>query len=542
MSVGAVPATGLAGLDVNAAAANLGNVGLPPGALPVEPLQGPPVPVEARPVEGPPAPAGVDTSQVVQPAAPVGPSGEVPIPTTPPEAIKDFAASSLDEVKARKLQTEAEQKANEAKAIEDQKAADQIRERQRQADIDHQADEQTRARMTDIAKKADDAVENFKFTDYKDTISSNRKIGLVLGAALSGLSGDRNPMATIDGLIDAHFQQQKADLAKAEHLSQMRREGVKDFDQHLNDKRLYLDFQERNYREALAKEADAMAARSNNPVVQAKGQQLAAELRAKADEKVVDLSAKWAAAETARERAKLLEHKAKAAGGGGGHSDALAQFAAAAQALKPGEPIGADLIKLGGRAGFKPKDIAGQVKQFRESGVKSTEEAAKAAEQGAKAEKAATGFDPALVVRVSGKDIGLASSPRVVKPIEDRFANYIDAIKALKELRASGNFAPSGDIYKRAALAVAATTTANASDHTTAMEAGTLANSLGIVNNESIDRQLKHTVERFDEFKSQLRPLPANKGGGEQAPPGAIIGKDASGKRGYVLNGKFTAF
>lgn len=363
-----------------------------PGEL--EPVQGPPASLAAppppaapalAPVEGPPAPPGVDTSQVVQPPAQSAqPGGANPMPTTPQGAIKDLGEAATDEQKAQALRTDAEAKAEEAKAAELDKQARETRARAEAADREMKAAEEVRGRMTTLAQQADDAVANHKFTDYKDTIPGSSKALLLLGAAMSGLAGNANPTAAIDNLIAQHFDKQKADLAKAENLSKMRREGVKDFDQHLNDRRLFLDFQERNYREALAKEAEATAARSNNPVVKAKGLALAAEMRQKADEKVVDLTSKWAQIEYQRAHAALLERtpgtkgKAGRGGGGGGRTDALAAFAEAAGKLKPGEPISTDIIKLGGRAGLKPNQIATEADKYRGSGAKA-EKAAEAA-------------------------------------------------------------------------------------------------------------------------------------------------------------------
>jgi len=105
-----------------------------------------------------------------------------------------------------------------------------------------------------------------------------------------------------------------------------------------------------------------------------------------------------------------------------------------------------------------------------------------------------------------GRVRGYASSPRNVKPIEDRIVQYDDAIKSLEDLKASGDVLPMGARYDRAVLAVAATTQANASDKTTTHEANSIKN-WGVISTKAIDDTLAHLRERQAKFMKQLRPV-----------------------------------
>ena len=130
-----------------------------------------------------------------------------------------------------------------------------------------------------------------------------------------------------------------------------------------------------------------------------------------------------------------------------------------------------------------------------------------------KADEKKTNSDKNLEVRdASGIVRGYAPSSRVVKQVQDRVVQYDDSIKALEDLKANmqanpvlGRL-PVGDQYNRAVLAVAATTTANSSDATTAHEANTLKN-FGLTSPEAVERTLEHQRQRQEAFMRQLRPV-----------------------------------
>jgi hypothetical protein len=142
-------------------------------------------------------------------------------------------------------------------------------------------------------------------------------------------------------------------------------------------------------------------------------------------------------------------------------------------------------------------------------------------------------IDP-LTVMVAGKPAGLASSSRNVKAIEDRAVQYQDAIDSVKKLQArlaahpALGKVPAGSDYDRAVLAVAATTQANASDSTTAHEAGTLKN-FGLVDEKGLQDTLEHLENRQKAFMGQLRPLatPRGTGAAPRATSAAPVSSDA---------------
>lgn len=71
------------------------------------------------------------------------------------------------------------------------------------------------------------------------------------------------------------------------------------------------------------------------------------------------------------EQSDINSRRAAAAAGGVVRSPALQDFVAAANALKPGEPIPPTVADLGLRAGFKPNQIAAEADRYRNSDTKS---------------------------------------------------------------------------------------------------------------------------------------------------------------------------
>lgn len=141
-------------------------------------------------------------------------------------------------------------------------------------------------------------------------------------------------------------------------------------------------------------------------------------------------------------------------------------------------------------------------------------------------EKQAKEDQSTMVRDARGVEVGHAPSPRVVKPMQDRLIQYDDAIKSAEDLlayrREHGILGalPTGDAYDRAVLAVAATTQANASDATTAHEAGTLKK-MGLVDERAIEKTIEHLKARQAAFLKQLRPI----GGGAGGEGGAAGGR-----------------
>jgi hypothetical protein len=148
-----------------------------------------------------------------------------------------------------------------------------------------------------------------------------------------------------------------------------------------------------------------------------------------------------------------------------------------------------------------------------------------------KATKAAD-EDKRAVRTPDGAIVGyLGGSRPNVASFQDRYVQYDDALKSLEALKVSkGLGIPVGDAYDRAVLAVAATTTANPSDKTTAHEAGTLKR-YGLINEDAINKTIEHLQQRKQAFTNQLRPT-------DDAAPAAKPKAAFTPGKPKVLNGK----
>ncbi len=202
--------------------------------------------------------------------------------------------------------------------------------------------------------------------------------------------------------------------------------------------------------------------------------------------------------EAAKENAKL---KAKHAGAGIPVATA-SQMAALSDYVNkhPGDDQGA--YNMAGFLKIPAKAIISSVTAARAPIEKRASGEASADANKAKADEK---LDERTVYK-DGKPFMLAPSPRLIKPAQDRLINYEDAEESLKGLLKSGDILPTGDAYNRAVLAVAATTTANASDATTTHEANTLKN-YGLVSKDAVKRTLEHIQERKKKFLGSLEPL-----------------------------------
>lgn len=418
------------------------------------------------------------------------------------QAIGDASQATADQQKAAADEARAQQEKNDGDAAAAEAQAAELRKRQEANDRQMQAAETARARLVDLADKADQDVGHFKFTDYKDTVPVGGKIGLIVGAALAGLQGKVDPLAQINKNIAQHFEKQKAELSSKEAYAKYRRQGVEDHDRHINDQRLYLEFSERNYREAIAKEAEARGLRSGSPMALARAQQLAAKIRSEGDAKLVDLADKYMQGEERRAHADLLHKKARATSGGGGNGAALDQVIDAASQGKPP----AEVAKLARKLGIK--DPIGTVKKVYDD---------------LKAGRGGGEVDPKLVVRdVKGEPIGLASSAKSAPTLNTQIRNFHDAIDKLERLRAAKWVSSRSPQFHDAVLAVATTTTAGSTDANVTHEKGTLTNAFGLPDNDAIDTKIAELQNRLVEMKNQLNPLPDGytdaKSGGGHAP------------------------
>lgn len=496
-------------------------------------VEGPPSPPEAAPPPPPPAApiVGQVTNNSPAPAPDFTPTPAQPVGdpmAVSKAAVGDAQAAQVDEAKAAQAEAKAQQEKNEAEAKQAEAQAAEIRKRQEDYDRQAQAQDVARGRLVDLATKADNSVANFKFDNYMDTIPGSKKLQGFIGAAISGVYGHVDPMAQINKNIAQHFEEQKAQLSSRESMQRYARQDVKDFDQHINDQRMYTEFRERNYREAVAKETEAMGLRSGNPLAAAKAQQIAAKLRADGDEKLVNMVDRYTQGEERRAHAELLARKAKGVGAGGGASNsALAELAEIAS--QPGVKR-ADIVKAAIR--LKVKDPLGATKKVLDDlNIPAEEKAAK--------------VDEKLIVHdVDGTPLGLSSGGRAVPQIQKDLRTLPRAIEQLKQLRDANDWkmTTKDPRFHNAVLAVASTTSAGSTDANVNHEKGSLTNAIGLPNNDAIDRKLAELENQLAETKAQMNPLPDDyvapaRGGGAAKttsvamPDGTIQQFDASGKR-----------
>lgn len=514
----------------------------PPAPGPV--AAGPPVPASmilpTADVPGPPRPAPV----APQPGTTVpGTSPPVQAPVTDPlalgrQAMADQRDANADGQKAAKEEADAQQAANDAKA---KLAADQAVEMQaRQAEQaeQQQASDQARARLVQLADKADSGVANYKFTDWQDTVPTGKKIRLAIGAMLAGFGGSSDPLAQINKLTAQHFEQQKAELSSKEAFAGYRRQGVTDFDRHVDDQRMSLEFQERNFREAMAKEIEAQALRSGNPVVAARGAQAAAAARAEGSAKLMNSVGTYTKSREEMIRADQLARKGKGGAGGGGKVEAEGALADAASAGKPFN----ELVKLALKLN-----------------VKDPRKAAAEAQAGAEKDMQSVYTDPA-----TGKKYRAPSSRGLDQVSKDNAANdayveaanqYADHIERFgrilnpysDEAKRRASLAADLQSKGRAASGINSTDSGQKLEHSMIGGSGVGLDATPLSKPEVIREMAARAAEKNRKrLLSTLTPLDraaASVGSGqeEKAPAGAIVGK-MNGKRGYVLDGKFTAF
>lgn len=385
------------------------------------PVNGPPVPTGLLPVQGPPVPPGIVAPPVVSPLIPGQPSQNQPPPAAPlpsdplaisRQAVGGLASATGDQQKAIEDEAKAQTEKNDADAKAADAAAAEMRKRQEDNDRQQAASEQAHARLVELADKADKAVGSFKFTDYGDTIPVGKKIGLIIGAGLAGLGGQSDPLAQINKSIAQHFETQKAQLSTKEAYAKYKRQGVEDHDKHVNDQRMYMEFQERNYREAIAKEIEARGLRSGNPLVAAKAKKLAADTLATGETKLIDASGKYLQGEEARAHAELYRAKARGAGAGGGAGRAAVEEQLA-QAAQDGRPY-VELVK-----------IAVKLR------VKDPRKAAKEALDGAKEDQSTIVYDPE-----TNKPMGRVPSTRDPKQVASDISSSRSYVGKVEQLAA----------------------------------------------------------------------------------------------------------
>jgi hypothetical protein len=152
------------------------------------------------------------------------------------------------------------------------------------------------------------------------------------------------------------------------------------------------------------------------------------------------------------------------------------------------------------------------------------------------AELKLTEADEARAVRdpKTGEIKGLAASSREVPTLRKLLINYDQGIESLKEMLADQRFlnsVPKGSRWDNAVLAIAATTTAGATDANVKHEAGTLLDVAGRVDKEAIARKIRDLETRRDQFYRTLSPVKAAPG-----MEGASAGNDRKAKAKALLD------
>lgn len=519
---------------------------------------GQPKPAEVPPLPAVQTPASVSTPPVV---------GAPPVPGAPNPAIATATHHTVLSPESQQAITQLDQATGRESAA--QQALGETRGQA--ADVKSQGEQQLarmqaerQARIQDRVAKAQTDYDNrvkeydqqytklksMHETDFYADKSTGYKIDAAISIALGAISqafGGKNVGAELIGKeIEAHAARQRNELTNQREIVEKAHVGLGGAKNEADRQSLLW---ETAAFDRAAADVQARAGQFGGPEERQKAAVISAQLEAKSAEKkalLLKMTGEQVVTDTGRQTeadrlaaikaASDAKKKAKGAGGAaGGNADALGE-----------------LLR-----GVPPNEVQAKYK-LSDKALKTVLESA------GKAPKAAVGGEnnPLAVRLADGSVGGLAPSARVVKQMEDRDVQYDQAIESLEQLKASGDHIPIGSpLYDKAVLAVAATTQANASDKTTAHEAGTIKK-YGLINQGAIDNVLGDMKRRQSQFRSQLAPLPGaapaenpyvgaakaakeklNGGTSDSAiPPGAVMGKKKStGQRGYMLNGEFHA-
>jgi hypothetical protein len=490
------------------------------------------------PPVGPKGPNFDPTGTVPVAGSPADPGHPAQVPGAPPQRPQTPEDAAQREYEADRATADIAQKqvgnAEEAAKVDETERAK--RAELRKAQLAEQEKEDARqaagiAKATADRDRLQSAVQDFKFHNFWDNVSTPRKIlagiGILLGSASYSENHVNEANRTIDNAVAQEWDQQKAELEKRRDDAKNAGANLAELDRQYKEDSGKLALRQELQLKALADEMDALASHSKNQAGILGLQKTAADARALAEqhgaagvkaiaqahsEALKDEEVKAQTAE-ALAKAGKLNRRASAGGGGSALDDKYVQLTHAIAAGKDGKPLTHDQIVIEGhRLGLPQVAKAGRV---------SVEKAEKESAFGAKAEAAASAAAakaedlPKDTVIIDNKPIGLAPSGKGgAAQFENRYIQYNDAVRSLKELLASmkgspiGGMFPTGDLYNHAVLAIAATTTANPSDSTTHKEENTLRGSLKEVSRDAVQRSLDHVLQRQKEFNGTLRPIP----------------------------------
>jgi len=458
------------------------------------------------------APVTTDAPEATQTIA--APSTPQKAPVVIPNAGVDTRAldlahrsgTDLADAQANRGPALAESAEAQAQGLESQAQA------QRDQQVEVQAEEQAQkdgiAEARRVADEAHEAVKDFKPHDFWGDRTAGQAIRSNIAYALGGwtssqLGGPNQVAEKIKSMIETQGRKDQMKLQTLENFAKYKENGVQDLQSQYRDDLAKLKLRQAMALGAVADEAKAMLLRKNVPLQEAENNVLVKQFQNERDKEYAK-----GFEQLTRDKAMMALERAKLANSQPEDPAKMAILAKAAQI--PGVTQ-ADLYALASKIGIKDANKA----------VIPVEKNPDAEDAAEKKKNAAL---EQRTVYVNGTPIGLAPSPRVVKSISDRAIQYEDAIKSLEDLKTQVdnglpiiNRIPQGDAYNRAVLAVAATTTANASDATTAHEANTIKN-FGLVSTDAIDKTLEHLRDRQKKFQGQLQPLPGE--GGEKSPAG----------------------
>jgi hypothetical protein len=381
--------------------------------------------------------------------------------------VKQDTAEAVDSESARQY---AEQQAE----LQAQKDARDARERQYQSDIQE-------AKALARAPNGPDSDPS-----WKKTLST---LSVVLGQMGRGALGGENPAERVlNDRIKRDFDNRKMALENRYKELEITHGYNTDLENAAKDDYAKLLAGQKVRMDNLLKHGEAQLTALGVP--RAQQASMLAQLGIQA--KGAEAEQKWGQITSSKVDAKL-------GGTGAGSGNAMTELIKMQEDGKPLHVINARATQLG----VKTKDFLPVIKDV-QSGQSKT--AAQEATKAAQDEKASAAKDARAVRDGAGNVVGLAPTARVVKQMQDRAVQYDDAIDSLEKLKKNKGFGiPMGADYDRAVLAVAATTTANASDTTTKHEAGTLKN-YGLVSDKAINETLEHLKKRRAAFMKQLQP------------------------------------
>jgi hypothetical protein len=409
-------------------------------------------------------------------------------------ANESAAQKALGETRAQVADVNAE--GARARAVAEQQRQDRIKDRLAKAQADYDA------RVKEYDRQYT-ALKGMHETDFYADKSTGYKIASAISIALGAVSqafGGKNIGAElIEKEIERHSARQRAEIVNQRELTEKAHVGVEGAK---NEADRQQTLWETAALDRAAADVQSRASQFGGQEERQKAAVIAAQLEAKSAEKkalLLKMTGEQVVTDTGRqteaERLKLAAEqaknnakaKAKGTAGGGGHSgNALA-----------------DIL-----AGQPPAEVQ---KKYRLS----DKDLGKVLANAKNAPGAAPTEDNPLAVRdAAGNVRGLASSSRVVKQTQDRVVQYDQAVESLEQLLAARKASklPSigvGDpAYDKAVLAIASVTQANASDKTTAHEAGTLKR-YGLINEVAIENILADIKHRRAAFLNQLRPVTA---------------------------------